>query len=111
MSDPQPHGPDPRFTPPANQPTGRSGPAYPTSRAFVVQLCDEQGDRTGQPLAGRIEHVVTGRAARFAGLIELASFVHETLSGVSHEGARPPGSGSTLPPTSLPSPSQNEASP
>lgn len=40
-------------------------PELPTGRAFVLQLTRDTGP-TLQPFAGRVEHLATGRRARFA---------------------------------------------
>jgi hypothetical protein len=40
-------------------------PELPTDKVFVVQLSRETGP-TLEPFAGRVEHLATGRRARFA---------------------------------------------
>lgn len=40
-------------------------PQLPTGKAFVLQLSHDTGP-TLQPFAGRVEHLATGRRARFA---------------------------------------------
>jgi hypothetical protein len=67
--------------------TGESqgGPAYPTTRAFVVQLADPTP--LGTDLAGRVEHVSSGRAGHFASLAELARFLADVVrTGPASEG-------------------------
>jgi hypothetical protein len=52
----------------------RERPRLPAERAFVVMLsadCRPEADE----LRGRVEHVRTGRAARFASLAELLAFL------------------------------------
>lgn len=52
----------------------REGPRLPAERAFVVMLsadCRPEEDE----LRGRVEHVRTGRATRFASLAELLAFL------------------------------------
>jgi hypothetical protein len=55
----------------------KSAPAYPAARAFVVQLADPTP--VGTDLAGRVEHVLSGRTGHFASLAELVRFVHDVL--------------------------------
>lgn len=52
-------------------------------RAFVVQLTLDADIKTGAIL-GRVEHVTTGKAQRFATIDELLGFMERTLSGVAH---------------------------
>ena len=54
-------------------------PAYPAARAFVVQLADPAP--AGTDLAGRVEHVVSGRAGHFGSSVELVRFVGCVLRG------------------------------
>jgi len=54
-------------------------PAYPAARAFVVQLADPAP--AGTDLAGRVEHVVSGRSGHFGSTAELVRFVDEVLRG------------------------------
>ena len=51
--------------------------------AFVLQL-----DPSGGSFAGRVEHVVTGQAARFGCAAELTCFVDRVLNGASVESER-----------------------
>ena len=48
-------------------------------RAFVVEFTDGGGTARGARLSGRVEHVVSGRAARFASAGELLEFVQGIL--------------------------------
>jgi hypothetical protein len=53
-------------------------------RAFVVQL------RNGiDPLAGRVEHIVSARSTPFVSLAELLTFMTEVLAGLDRSGASP----------------------
>ncbi len=52
----------------------------PADRAFVVQLRRPARSGTGAVWAGRVEHVVSGRSARFDGCDELRRFVEELLA-------------------------------
>ena len=44
---------------------GLNAPELPTGKAFVLQLSRDTGP-TLQPFAGRVEHLASGRRARFA---------------------------------------------
>lgn len=44
---------------------GAPGPELPTGKAFVLQLSRDTGARL-RPFAGRLEHLASGRRARFA---------------------------------------------
>jgi hypothetical protein len=46
-------------------------------RAFVLQLSSDWNP--GDPLAGRVEHVTSGKAARFQNLTELADFADRIM--------------------------------
>ena len=48
-------------------------------RAFVVEFSDRDGEAGGSLLSGRVEHVISGRAARFASAGELLEFVQGVL--------------------------------
>jgi hypothetical protein len=58
-----------------------SQPALPTNRAFVVQF---RSPRPESPLTydGRVEHLVSGREARFHSLEELLAFMVRVLTDV-----------------------------
>ena len=58
-----------------------SQPALPTNRAFVVQFRPPAPD--GAPAYdGRVEHLVSGEAARFHSLEELLAFMVRVLTDV-----------------------------
>lgn len=60
--------------------------ASPRDAAFVVHLVCPAGNAAGEA-RGRVEHVVTGRVARFASADELVGFMTETLAAIArHEG-------------------------
>ena len=52
--------------------------ALPVDRAFVVQFSPETSPADGR-LGGRVEHVHTGRSARFDSLDQLLAFVGQVL--------------------------------
>jgi hypothetical protein len=51
------------------------------ARAFVVQF-REQADGADKGFTGRVEHMLSGRAARFASAEELLAFLEHELSAV-----------------------------
>lgn len=53
-------------------------PSFAPSQAFVVQFGRETIVDTGH-MAGRVEHVVSGKGARFQSLDELIAFMIEVL--------------------------------
>ena len=55
-------------------------PELPTEKAFVVQLGRETG-ATLQPFVGRVEHLATGRRARFATFEEFLAALGRLLPG------------------------------
>jgi hypothetical protein len=57
---------------------GSAGGALSPRRAFVVQFSDE-ADLEKQRHVGRVEHVVSGQAARFQTLQELLAFIAQML--------------------------------
>jgi hypothetical protein len=57
-------------------------PPYTPEQAFVVQFGRETVVDTGR-LAGRVEHVVSGKVARFQSLDELVAFMTEVLRTVA----------------------------
>jgi hypothetical protein len=57
-------------------------PTYAPAQAFVVQFGRETALDTGR-MAGRVEHVVSGKAARFQSLDELLAFMREVLHEVA----------------------------
>ena len=58
--------------------------ALPVDRAFVVQFSLETSLGDGR-LGGRVEHVHSGRSARFEALDQLLAFVGQVLSESSIE--------------------------
>jgi hypothetical protein len=56
-------------------------PPFVPEQAFVVQFGRET-DVANRHLAGRVEHVVSGKVARFQSLDELVAFMTETLRQV-----------------------------
>lgn len=73
----------------ANTPvTGESRPRYPYNLAFVLQIARESdGVAT---LAGRVEHIATGRALCFEDRAQLYGFVAEVLGELEAAAAGPP---------------------
>jgi hypothetical protein len=57
-------------------------PAFAPAQAFVVQFGRETALDTGR-MPGRVEHVVSGRVARFQSLDELVAFMTEVLREVA----------------------------
>jgi len=57
-------------------------PPYTPEQAFVVQFRRDIGVDT-QCLAGRVEHVVSGKVSRFQSLDELIAFMTEVLRTVA----------------------------
>jgi hypothetical protein len=62
-------------------------PSLPTGRAFVVQLHAE-ADIALRRLHGRVEHIVSGEATRFASVKELVTFMVELLAKLEQEESR-----------------------
>jgi hypothetical protein len=56
--------------------------------AFVVQFRDGT-DLAHGPVTGRVEHVVSGQAARFASLAELTAFFTHVLTTIPRSAAGP----------------------
>ena len=56
-------------------------PAFAPAQAFVVQFGRDTVVDAGR-MAGRVEHVVSGKAARFQSLDELVTFMTEVLREV-----------------------------
>jgi hypothetical protein len=63
-------------------------PAFAPSHAFVVHFGRETALDTGH-MAGRVEHVVSGKAARFQSLDELVAFMREVLREVASTSLHP----------------------
>ena len=57
-------------------------PSFALAQAFVVQFGRETALDTGR-MAGRVEHVVSGKVARFQSLDELVAFMTEVLREVA----------------------------
>jgi hypothetical protein len=64
----------------------RGKESLPRDRAFVVQFGGESDVASG-PLAGRAEHIASGKSRRFGSLTELLTFIANTM------GTRSPASG------------------
>jgi hypothetical protein len=58
-----------------------SQPALPANQAFVVQFRPPAPDGS-PPYDGRVEHLVSGQAARFHSLEELLAFMVRVLTDV-----------------------------
>ena len=56
-----------------------SQPAYPTQRAFVVQIHAEADMAQGE-VRGRVEHIVTGQATHFRTVEALVQFIVQVLT-------------------------------
>jgi len=63
-------------------------PPFAPEQAFVVQFGRGTAVDTGR-MAGRVEHVVSGKVARFQSLEELVTFLTEVLRAVEAT-TRPP---------------------
>ena len=63
-------------------------PAFPPAQAFVVQFGRDTAVDAGR-LAGRVEHVVSGKVARFQSLDDLMAFMTEVLRQVADTMQRP----------------------
>jgi hypothetical protein len=59
-----------------------SQPAYPTQRAFVVQIHAET-DVVQSEVRGRAEHIVSGKVTYFQTVEELAQFMVQVLTSTS----------------------------
>ena len=62
----------------------------PTDHVFVLQLQDSHG-RPGTCRAGRVEHLASGKATRFATTAELWDFVNSILATECSERSEPGG--------------------
>jgi hypothetical protein len=58
-----------------------SQPSLPANRAFVVQFRAQPTDASST-YEGRVEHLLSGQAARFHSLEELLAFMARVLSDV-----------------------------
>jgi len=63
----------------AGEAPGLNAPELPTGKAFVLQLSRDTGP-TLQPFAGRVEHLASGRRARFASFEDFRTVVIRLLS-------------------------------
>jgi hypothetical protein len=64
---------------PGPDPDAGSTVSLPADRSFVVQFRPRSGGEVGPPQAGRVEHLVSGRAARFDDWTALRRFVEQIL--------------------------------
>ena len=66
------------------------GVSLPAERSFVLQFRAGAGAGSAGPWAGRVEHVVSGRAARFDSHAALCEFITAVLAecGRAHQGDR-----------------------
>jgi hypothetical protein len=55
-----------------------SQPAYPTQRAFVVQIHADANMAQGE-MRGRVEHIVSGQVTHFETVEELVQFIVQVL--------------------------------
>lgn len=60
-------------------------PSLPTNRAFVVQFRAEADIEQGR-FEGRVEHIVSGRAAYFHRFEDLEAFLIQVMNGVREQG-------------------------
>jgi hypothetical protein len=74
----------PAGSPPAD------APELPTGKAFIVQLSRETGP-TLQPFAGRVEHLATGRRARFASFEDFQAAMIRLLAEAKQRRGQTPG--------------------
>ena len=63
----------------ASETVSREAPELPTGKAFVLQLSRDTGPAL-RPFAGRVEHLATGRRARFASIEDFQAAVIRLLS-------------------------------
>ena len=63
----------------AGQAPELNAPELPTGKAFVLQLSRETGP-TLRPFAGRVEHLASGRRARFASFEDFRAAVTRLLA-------------------------------
>ncbi len=60
------------------------GAAFPTNRAFVVQFQNAPSEH-GSVIAGRVEHLLSGRRERFHSWEELQQFITRELAQLETE--------------------------
>ena len=76
----------------AGSPAGSAptdAPELPTGKAFVVQLSRETGPRL-QPFTGRVEHLATGRRARFASFEDFQAAMIRLLAEAKQQRGQTP---------------------
>jgi hypothetical protein len=61
-----------------------SQPRLPANRAFVVQFAAAVSGGTAA-LYGRVEHIVSGKAAHFHSWVELEAFIEQVLARVEEK--------------------------
>jgi hypothetical protein len=66
-------------------PTRPATPLPSRDAAFVVHLTTAPDEPVGEA-RGRVEHVATGRAARFESADALVRFMRETLAAIAADG-------------------------
>ena len=69
-------------------------------RAFVISLSSDW--KPGDPLAGRVEHVTSGKTGRFHNLDELSAFADLTIRELMAAGETQPPDHSQNPTAELP---------
>ncbi len=74
-----------RRRPPASSGTGEA-PTLPAYKAFVVQFSRETSPHT-RTFSGRVEHMTSGRRARFASAQELFSVLAKMLAELGEKGS------------------------
>jgi hypothetical protein len=65
----------------------QEAPALPVWKAFVVQFSRETGAQTGT-FSGRVEHLSSGRCARFATTKDLLALLTRMVDELGEEGIR-----------------------
>jgi hypothetical protein len=71
------------------KPQSADAQPFPVQRAFVVQVHATAAVAHGQ-LAGRVEHVLSGRAAHFQTMDELLAFIARLLTALESAPEEPP---------------------
>jgi hypothetical protein len=74
---------------PATTPDPGEPVSLPADRSFVLQFRADSGSGPGRPWTGRVEHVVSGRAARFDDCATLREFIAAVLAEHARPTARP----------------------
>ena len=65
--------------------SGEEAPALPVWKAFVVQFSRDTGAPTGT-FAGRVEHMSSGRRARFGSTQELVATLQQMIDQLGENG-------------------------